>query len=900
MPRARSRSLGVALLLAAILMCFAAPAIAREAIPATPLHSEGRCPGRCGGKTRGICTRHGCACFEGHGGAACDEEAKPETLRHKTPLGLGSPFGAPLKVCVASAQVPHTSLSEGPEVAIPGFALALDLASSGHLVTLVFLALNGGPRAEDEAAWRAGLLRDHNVRLVVLTRTQHYYMPASAAQSFELLAYVRDRALHFGGGAFDLIACSGGHGLSYYLSLSRGQDPVRSGVEGTAIAEVLEAPHLWLVTRGGGGGVTSVDDVEIDFMEREAARMADAVHVPLGEIRSWCKRRGWAFPRAGGSLLSAAELETKAAEREGVAPISSEWRSVGLGSAAGTRAAGGSGGVRLILALQGPGGGRQGEMVSSGGNRRAGGVFRVSEDHKHDATWADLAEAEEVALALASANASEKGGGVLSLASEVVLLVAGLRDGEAPYQLKRSAQGAVETLMRAAPHLKVGVRFLGRGEAEGWMREGRPRQVVVALARRHRDALTLRWLEEVAGCDEGNTVYLTAAEAAREVLGRELGGAPDGRMAAIASEAAVIAAGLLGGSGRFGSGRPRARQRRLARASFGLATAGLLAQGGGLGVSSRPGPSDGQRQRLAASTSFGVVRLLVGPTGPQVAGCSPEMDVFARSLALPKVTVVITHYNRPNFLVQAVASITRQSYPPSMLELLVVDDGSTAEGARQSLRRMELEFGFERRGWRVMYEPNRYLGGARNAGFAASQGKYVLFMDDDNYAKSYEVEALVRAAEGANADALTSGLDFVTGKGEPGGGPRHLEPRMGPTPKVAAAEPGRRADPIKSRTSPSFVFLGASRNVGLFKNCFGDANSFFRSSSFAEFGGYTEDRNVGYEDWELYSKLAMAGYDLQTVPRAMYFYRFTSGSMQKTTSYRASRRRALRAYKTHV
>ena len=61
MPRARSRSLGVALLLAAILMCFAAPAIAREAVPGTPLHSEGRCPGRCGGKTRGICTRHGCA-----------------------------------------------------------------------------------------------------------------------------------------------------------------------------------------------------------------------------------------------------------------------------------------------------------------------------------------------------------------------------------------------------------------------------------------------------------------------------------------------------------------------------------------------------------------------------------------------------------------------------------------------------------------------------------------------------------------------------------------------------------------------------------------------------------------------------------------------------------------------
>ena len=98
------------------------------------------------------------------------------------------------------------------------------------------------------------------------------------------------------------------------------------------------------------------------------------------------------------------------------------------------------------------------------------------------------------------------------------------------------------------------------------------------------------------------------------------------------------------------------------------------------------------------------------------------------------------------------------------------------------------------------------------------------------------------------------------------------------------------------RASPSFVFLGASSNVGLFKNCYGDANSFFRKESFHLLGGYTTDKHVGYEDWEVYSKASLDGFDLQTVPRAMYFYRFTSGSMQKTTSYRQSRKRALRAY----
>jgi hypothetical protein len=43
-----------------------------------------------------------------------------------------------------------------------------------------------------------------------------------------------------------------------------------------------------------------------------------------------------------------------------------------------------------------------------------------------------------------------------------------------------------------------------------------------------------------------------------------------------------------------------------------------------------------------------------------------------------------------------------------------------------------------------------------------------------------------------------------------------------------------------ARRSPSFVFLGGSVDVGLFKNCFGDANSFYRRSAFLALGGYSE------------------------------------------------------------
>ena len=234
--------------------------------------------------------------------------------------------------------------------------------------------------------------------------------------------------------------------------------------------------------------------------------------------------------------------------------------------------------------------------------------------------------------------------------------------------------------------------------------------------------------------------------------------------------------------------------------------------------------------------------------------------------ALPFVSVIMTHFNRPDLVRQAIDSVRAQDYPQSRYELIVMDDGSTDANAKAKLAELESEFA--QRNWTIVWGENCYLGCARNKALERAKGKYVLFMDDDNYAKPHEVSTFVRAMESSNADVLTSFVDFYWG----------LE------------------SPAPKSDRPSYIFLGGSADVGAFKNCFGDANCFVRVESFREIGGYTEDYGIGFEDWEMYANASLRGYKVDVVPDAVYHYRFTDGSMQKTTDFYKNRRRSLRPY----
>jgi glycosyltransferase involved in cell wall biosynthesis len=89
-------------------------------------------------------------------------------------------------------------------------------------------------------------------------------------------------------------------------------------------------------------------------------------------------------------------------------------------------------------------------------------------------------------------------------------------------------------------------------------------------------------------------------------------------------------------------------------------------------------------------------------------------------MADPLFSVVIPTYRRPEFLVEAVTSVTEQSVAD--LECIVVDDASGLPTPEFTDPRVRV----------LHHEVNLGLSGARNSGIRAARGRYVTFLDDDD------------------------------------------------------------------------------------------------------------------------------------------------------------------------
>ncbi len=126
----------------------------------------------------------------------------------------------------------------------------------------------------------------------------------------------------------------------------------------------------------------------------------------------------------------------------------------------------------------------------------------------------------------------------------------------------------------------------------------------------------------------------------------------------------------------------------------------------------------------------------------------------------PRVAVIIPLFNLRNFIDDAVESALGQTLPPSEVEIVVVDDGST-DGGGEIARRHEPRV-------RCLRQENRGLSAARNRGIRDTRAPFLAFLDADDRMLSGQLAAQLAAFD-AHPDLglVYTGFRYVDDAGRP-------------------------------------------------------------------------------------------------------------------------------------
>ncbi len=113
----------------------------------------------------------------------------------------------------------------------------------------------------------------------------------------------------------------------------------------------------------------------------------------------------------------------------------------------------------------------------------------------------------------------------------------------------------------------------------------------------------------------------------------------------------------------------------------------------------------------------------------------------------PKISVIIPVYNAQNYLVECIESVLKQSFQD--LEIICIDDGS---GDNSGL--ILKEFSKKDKRVSIITQNNKGVSIARNEGIKRAKGKYIYFLDSDDYIEENALDISYRTMEEKALDAV--------------------------------------------------------------------------------------------------------------------------------------------------
>ncbi len=124
------------------------------------------------------------------------------------------------------------------------------------------------------------------------------------------------------------------------------------------------------------------------------------------------------------------------------------------------------------------------------------------------------------------------------------------------------------------------------------------------------------------------------------------------------------------------------------------------------------------------------------------------------------ISVIIPVYRVEAYLRRCMDSVLAQTY--RNMEIILVDDGSD-DGCPAICD----EYAGQDERVKVIHQKNAGLSGARNAGIEMSQGRYLAFVDSDDYLASDFLEQLYRACVDTDSDMSVCRWEYVKGEAIP-------------------------------------------------------------------------------------------------------------------------------------
>lgn len=118
---------------------------------------------------------------------------------------------------------------------------------------------------------------------------------------------------------------------------------------------------------------------------------------------------------------------------------------------------------------------------------------------------------------------------------------------------------------------------------------------------------------------------------------------------------------------------------------------------------------------------------------------------------MPYISIIVPIYNAERTLQRCIESVLTQTY--SEFELILINDGSTDKSYDICKEYMHRDTRVS-----VYSHENRGVSWARNEGMEKSKGKYILFIDSDDYLPANYCRSLVDAKHEYGGDSL-----YITG-----------------------------------------------------------------------------------------------------------------------------------------